>query len=274
MKILIQIVAIVMILSTTAFAGEAEKGVESISWNLFFIVLSGVLGYIVGAIKSFREEKQKAYGEIIPPILKMAYNPQDAVDEKEYSKALSKLWLYGSKRVTEKMETALEIMHNPSKGDVTRAQEAVVEMRNDIQLFSLRRLRPEDVNHLYTRIAGAGIDNSKFEALREIKAVISNIPPHLSRKELEDRLKNDQEFQKSLSHRLVGLFGLRNELIPYIEPEIMDLIDKQLEPLFIIENGSYTLRTERIPEFAAFAENIKLLVTAIEEKYMKKIKDR
>ena len=275
MKILIQIAAIVMILSTKSFAGEAEKGIESISWNLFFIVLSGVLGYIVGAIKSFREEKQKAYGEIIPPILKMAYNPQDTVDEKEYSKALSKLWLHGSKRVTEKMETALEIMHNPSKGDVTRAlQEAVIEMRNDIQLSSLQRLRPDAVNHLYTRIAGAGIDNSKFDALREIKSVISNIPPHLSRKELEDRLKNDQEFQKSLTHRLVGLFGLRNELIPYIEPEIMDLIDKQLEPLFIIENGSYTLRTERIPEFAAFAENIKLLVAAIEEKYMKKIKDR
>lgn len=270
---LIQIAAIVMILSTNAFAGEAEKGIESISWNLFFIVLSGVLGYIVGAIKSFREEKQKAYGEIIPPILKMAYNPQDAVDEKEYSKALSKLWLYGSKRVTRKMETALKIMHNSSKGDVTRAlQEAVVEMRNDIQLFSLQRLKPEDVNHLYTRIAGASIDNSKFKALREIKFVISNIPPHLSRKELEDRLKNDQEFRESLAHRLVRLFGLRNELIPYIEPEIIDLIDKQLEPLFIIENGSYTLRTERNPEFAAFAENIKLLVAAIEEKYMKKIK--
>ncbi len=84
----------------------------------------------------------------------MAYNPQDAIAEKEYSKALSKLWLYGSKRVTEKMEAALKIMHDPSKGDVTRAlQEAIVEMRNDIQLFSHQRLKPEAVNHLYTRIA-------------------------------------------------------------------------------------------------------------------------
>jgi hypothetical protein len=88
--------------------------VANISWNLFFIIFSGILGYFVGAIKSFREEKQKAYGEIIPPILKMAYNPQDTIDEKEYSRALSKLWLYGSKKVTQKMEKALEIMHNPS----------------------------------------------------------------------------------------------------------------------------------------------------------------
>jgi hypothetical protein len=274
-RLLIHISTILLAWHTSTFAGETGKEIESISWNLFFIVLSGILGYIVGAIKSFREEKQKAYGEIIPPILKMAYNPQDSIDEKEYSKALSKLWLYGSKKVTQKMETALEIMHDHSKGDVTRAlQEAVVEMRNDIQLFSFQRLRPEAVNHLYTRIAGGGINILKFEALREIKSVIANIPPNLSKKELEERLKSDGDFRRNLTNRLVRLFGLRNELMPFIEPEIMDLIDKQLEPLFIIENGLYTFKTEKIPEFAIFAANIKSLVASIEDKYMKSVKEQ
>lgn len=149
MTILIYTASILLAWSTNTLAGDLGKEVENISWNLFFIIFSGIVGYIVGAIKSFREEKQKAYGEIIPPILKMAYNPQDSMDEKEYSKALSKLWLYGNKSVAQKMERALEIMHDHSKGDVTKAlQEAIIEMRKDVQLFSYQNLRPEDVNHL------------------------------------------------------------------------------------------------------------------------------
>jgi len=126
-------------------------------WSLFIIALSGIIGYVVGTVKSFREEKQKSYGEILPPILKVAYNPNDENDEveKEFNKALSKLWLYGSKRVTQKMELALKIMHGSSGEDITKAlQEAIVEMRNDIQLWSCHRIAPKDVNHLYSRIAG------------------------------------------------------------------------------------------------------------------------
>jgi len=99
---------------------------------LFFAVLTGIIGYVVGTAKTFREEKQKAYGEILPPILKAAYNPE-SLDEKEFNKALCKLWLYGSKNVTRTMEHALEILHNPSKGNITRAlQETIVAMRKDI----------------------------------------------------------------------------------------------------------------------------------------------
>ncbi len=127
--------------------------------NSFFLISSiaiaiftGIVGYVVGTMKSFREEKQKAYGKILPPILKMAYNPQED-DDKEFSMALSNLWLYGSKRVTKKMEHALKIMHGDMKEDLTKAlQEAVVEMRKDIQLWSCQKLKPEDVNHLYTII--------------------------------------------------------------------------------------------------------------------------
>lgn len=162
MRVLIYAAFILPLWSANALAGDLGKTAENISWNLFFIVLSGIIGYIVGTVKSFREEKQKAYGEIIPPILKMAYNPQDVKDEVEYCKALTRLWLYGSKEVIERMEYALKIIHNPSTGNVTKAlQETVAEMRRDIQIFSWQKIRAEDVNHLYTRIVGMKTSNDK-----------------------------------------------------------------------------------------------------------------
>lgn len=155
MRLILYVFIIFAAWVSNLYAACGEWSGESI-WELFLIILSGIIGYVVGTLKSFREAKQKAYGDIIPPILKMTYNPQGVEDEKEYSSALSKLWLYGSKKVTEKMEKALGIMHNPSTGDVTKSlQETVVEMRKDIQIFSWQKINPEDVGHLYTKIAGS-----------------------------------------------------------------------------------------------------------------------
>ena len=114
----------------------------------------------------------------------------------------------------------------------------------------------------------------RFDALHEIKSVIRNIPPDLSRKELIDRLNSDPEFCKSLTSRLIRLFGLRNERIPFLESEFIDLLDKRLEPLFIIENGTYIFRKEKIEEFANFAEEAKSLVASIEEKLTREHKNQ
>jgi len=117
---------------------------------------------------------------------------------------------------------------------------------------------------------------SKFDALRAIKSVIGNIPPDLDRKGLVDRLSHDEDFRKSLTDRSVRLFGLRNELIPFIAPEFVDLIDNQLEALFTIENGSYTFRTGKVQAFALFADEARRLVTSVEnrltEEYKKQLK--
>jgi len=132
--------------------------------QIFLILLAGITGYILGEIKSFREAKQKAYSELLPPILKMAYKRETTEDEKEFSKALSKLWLFGSKKVTHKMEHALKIIHKDIRGDITNAlQVTVVEMRKDIQLWFWQELKPEEVNHLYTYIAGAKSNNKNEE---------------------------------------------------------------------------------------------------------------
>jgi hypothetical protein len=156
MQIVILIIfTLFLLLPTNSFANMIENETGNRLWSILVTaVITGVIGYFIGTIKSFREEKQKAYGEILPPILKMAYNPQDNIDEKEFSKALSKLWLYGSKKVTRRMENALKVMHDHNKGDITDAlQEAVVEMRSDLQIWPWQKLEPGDVNHLYTRIA-------------------------------------------------------------------------------------------------------------------------
>lgn len=118
--------------------------------------------------------------------------------------------------------------------------------------------------------------NQKFDALREIKSVMGNIPPDLSKEGLIERLCKDDHFRNSLTGRMVRLFGLRNELIPFIAPEFVDLIDTQFEPLFTIENGSYTFKQNKSQEFAMFADKAKLLVSSIEanliEEYKKQLK--
>jgi hypothetical protein len=133
------------------FSGDLMIVTKAIVFGLS-VLFSAFVGYLFGAAKSFREEKQKAYGELLPPIIKMAYSPQSA-DETEFSRALMKLWLYGSKKVTLKMEHAVSILHHPTRGNATKAfQEAIVEMRADIQIWPWQRIKPEEVNHLYTSI--------------------------------------------------------------------------------------------------------------------------
>jgi len=116
------------------------------------VIFSALVGYRFATAKSFREEKQKAYSELLPSIVRMIYDPA-SFDETEFSKSLMKLWLYGSKRAARKMEQAVSIFHHPDKGNVTKAlQEAIVEMRKDIQVWPWQRIKPNEVVHLYTKI--------------------------------------------------------------------------------------------------------------------------
>lgn len=159
LKSTIVIILLLVVFPALVFGTDTSKLEDGLLWKIVLIavsvLLTGVIGYFVGTIKYYREEKHKAYGEMIPPILKLAYHPEDSKDEQEYSKALIKLWLYGSKKVALKMEEALKIMHDSSRGNVTKAlQDVVAAARRDIQLWPWQRLKPEEINHLYTRIAG------------------------------------------------------------------------------------------------------------------------
>jgi len=120
--------------------------------QMLFIVIGGFVGYLLGIAKTFREQKQKAYEEILPIILKVAYHPEKK-DEEKFGKALSKLWLYGNKKVASKMKRAVSILHDPTRGNITKAlQETVAEMRKDLQVLPWQKIKPEEVKQLYSRI--------------------------------------------------------------------------------------------------------------------------
>ncbi len=130
--------------------------------ELFFLVIGIAGGYLAAVLRTFWEEKQKTYAEILPQFLKVAHAGQK-IDESEFNQALAKLWLYGSKKVAVKMDKAHGIIIKPERGNIAKAfQEAIIEMRNDIQIwhklpssvFRWKRLEPEDVKHLYTQIGG------------------------------------------------------------------------------------------------------------------------
>lgn len=106
----------------------------------------------------------------------------------------------------------------------------------------------------------------RIEAFREIRGVIENIPPNLSSFELRDRLDGDNEFKNSLSGRMVRLFGLRTELIPYIDNKLTIFIDNNLKPLYVIENGKYDFRQEKIDEFSSAVIEFRRLSDLIETK--------
>ena len=122
-------------------------------FTFLIVFFTALVSYAFGRAKTFLEAKQRAYDEILPIILKTAYTGASE-DQEELNKAVAKLWLYGNKKVAMKMDRVLSIMVDPKRGDRTRAlQEAIVEMRNDIQFFFIwQRLEPEEVKHIYMRI--------------------------------------------------------------------------------------------------------------------------
>jgi hypothetical protein len=118
------------------------------------ILFSALVGYALGAAKAFRDAKLKAYEEILPPIVKVAFEP-DKSDQPDFNKALLKLWLFASRKVALKMDHALSILVKPERGDAKRAlQQAIAEMRADIQFLRWQRVEPEEVSHFYTIIGG------------------------------------------------------------------------------------------------------------------------
>ena len=109
----------------------------------------------------------------------------------------------------------------------------------------------------------------RFEALSAIMAVADNVPSHMSYDELVAQLENDDGFRRNMSGRLVRLFGLRNELIGWLDPDIVDFIDDRLRPLYRSGVGKYDLQRDRVGEFATLALELPELVARTERKLLK-----
>jgi len=112
------------------------------------------------------------------------------------------------------------------------------------------------------------LDESLSERLLSIQEIwkITNSIPRVSANELFMKLKNDNEFLTAFTHRFLRIFGLRRELIPVIEPELINLIDDELEPLFNIEVGRYFLKESKLKQFALVSIKLADMVRVIENK--------
>ena len=95
--------------------------------------------------------------------------------------------------------------------------------------------------------------------------VIDQFPSGLTTEELQSRL-SDNAFRKSMADRVVRLFGLRRELIPFIDHEFVELIDNKLGPLYVIDAGTYTLRDNCVEQFSATLVNLRDLSIRVEKK--------
>lgn len=139
-----------------------------IPYSLFQIVLSiatilitGLIGYAAGVSRTFREEKQKIYSEVLPPILSAAYGGSNHSEE-TLNKAISRLLLYGNKKVAIKLEGVSRILADSSRGNITDAiQNMMSEMRKDIQVWFWQKLTPQDFNHIYFQLKRLNKDNAE-----------------------------------------------------------------------------------------------------------------
>ncbi len=115
--------------------------------------------------------------------------------------------------------------------------------------------------------------SKRILSIQEIRNVTDNIP-RLTANELFKKLRSDNEFLTSFTSRFLRIFGLRKELIPIIEPELVNLIDNELEPLFDIGVGRYTLKEGKLKRFATLAVQLAEMVRDIENKLTREHRKR
>ncbi len=115
--------------------------------------------------------------------------------------------------------------------------------------------------------------SKRLLSIKKIRKVTNSIP-RVTENELFIKLENENAFCSSLTSRLVRIFGLRRELIPIIEPELISLIDDELEPLFNIGVGKCTLKDDKLKQFAVVALKLYEMVQVIENKLVQKHRKR
>ncbi len=125
----------------------------------------------MGNIKFHREEKYKAYREFLSPIVRFVFarDNQDA-----YNEAQQKLWVFASRKVALKMNIVASMVVKPERGNVIEAlQEMIVEMRNDIQLWSWSRFEPPEIAHIYTVVRRGGQTKINGGKVGDVHKIIS-----------------------------------------------------------------------------------------------------
>jgi len=123
--------------------------------GLLIALITALVGYWIGSMRFFKEHQLRVYGEVLPVILKYAFDLGDRNDEVEFNKALSKVWLYASKEVAIQLDKAVSCTVDPRRGDFkSELQAAIVAMRKDVLpkwYWVDRSLKKDEVKHYYFR---------------------------------------------------------------------------------------------------------------------------
>lgn len=109
----------------------------------------------------------------------------------------------------------------------------------------------------------------QFDAFRELRSVIDDIPRDATAEQLTEQMNTDINFRDRLQSRLVRLFGLRRELVPHLDGKIVSLIDQSLSPLYKIETGTYHPKTDRLEEFASCCVKLVAETDSLEKRLVK-----
>lgn len=105
----------------------------------------------------------------------------------------------------------------------------------------------------------------RFEAFRQMKAVTDNIPRETTVDELKARFKDEPTLLQNLGSRLVRLFGLRRELVPYLDDRMGSYIDQELGSLYRAETGTYEMQPGVEDRFARCCVELVTEINRIEK---------
>lgn len=107
--------------------------------------------------------------------------------------------------------------------------------------------------------------SKEIEAFQQIKIEFENSLPALSGEQLKNEIEKQDGAKK---YGCIRLLGLRNELIPHIDPALKRLIDNGLIPLYDrSKRGDANLIPEKMDEFVRFVDIFRKEIVRLEEKY-------
>ena len=114
-------------------------------------VATAIAGYFAGKLQDFRQRKLKAYEEELPVLIRAVFEPTEVADA-DLSRALVRLWLLASTNAAKRVSKAMGCLVHGEHQDLIRAlQEAIVEVRHDIQFWS-DDMQAEDVSHFFINL--------------------------------------------------------------------------------------------------------------------------
>lgn len=132
---------------------------------------AGLVGYLVGAAKSFRQKKIEAYESIVLPLIK-AHWPEPGKRKEAIeaaNKALYRMWVFCSPEAALAGDDVANLLVDPRRGKPIEAmQKFLAEARSDVQPWPWSTLFSIDysaIKHFYLKVPKD--DDARPQELKE-----------------------------------------------------------------------------------------------------------